>query len=220
MYSNDANLFNISQLSDQNSYQSEPSSNSSRSEFYACKNLAYDENYMEFEDYSNQLRITSECNNSSSDLSVSNQVHFYSDSIREQSNKYSYKNDDTWGVRNNSFEISSNYLREWTENNNYSTKQPYILDMPFNCTRNDYQQYIQNEFLMIKNKRKRVLNRYQRQEATIREKRRMLKLNVAFEELRSVLPISVLTKDKLSRVDTLKMAMDYIDTMVKILESR
>ena len=77
--------------------------------------------------------------------------------------------------------------------------------------------YMSNE--PIKSKRKRVLNKIQRQEATIREKRRMLKLNNAFEELRCVLPISELSKEKLSRADTLKSAIDYIEKMVQILEN-
>jgi hypothetical protein len=68
-----------------------------------------------------------------------------------------------------------------------------------------------------KRKRKRVLNRLQRAEATMREKRRMLKLNKAFEELRKVLPISEFAKNKLSRAETLKSAIEYIDKMSQML---
>ena len=68
-----------------------------------------------------------------------------------------------------------------------------------------------------KRKRKRVLNRMQRAEATMREKRRMLKLNKAFEELRKVLPISEFAKNKLSRAETLKSAIEYIDYMTELL---
>lgn len=68
-----------------------------------------------------------------------------------------------------------------------------------------------------KRKRKRILNRLQRAEATMREKRRMLKLNKAFEELRKVLPISEFAKNKLSRSETLKSAIEYIDRMSQLL---
>lgn len=68
-----------------------------------------------------------------------------------------------------------------------------------------------------KRKRKRILNRLQRAEATMREKRRMLKLNRAFEDLRKVLPITEFAKNKLSRADTLKSAIEYIEKMSEML---
>jgi len=68
-----------------------------------------------------------------------------------------------------------------------------------------------------KRKRKRILNHLQRQEATQREKRRMLKLNKAFEDLRKVLPISEFAKNKLSRAETLKSAIEYIEQMSEML---
>lgn len=68
-----------------------------------------------------------------------------------------------------------------------------------------------------KRKRKRVLNKIQRAEATQREKRRMLKLNRAFEELRKVLPITEFAKNKLSRAETLKSAIEYIDRLAQLL---
>lgn len=66
-------------------------------------------------------------------------------------------------------------------------------------------------------KRKRILNKYQRAEATKRERRRMFRLNEAFENLRQALPISELTKAKLSRIETLKFAIEYIDSMINFL---
>lgn len=69
-----------------------------------------------------------------------------------------------------------------------------------------------------KKKRKRILNKLQRQEATLREKRRMLKLNKAFEELRKVLPITEFAKNKLSRAETLKSAIEYIEKLSELLE--
>lgn len=69
-----------------------------------------------------------------------------------------------------------------------------------------------------KRKRKRVLNRMQRAEATMREKRRMLKLNRAFEDLRKVLPSQQYApKNKLSRAETLKGAIEHIDYLSKLL---
>lgn len=69
-----------------------------------------------------------------------------------------------------------------------------------------------------KRKRKRVLNRLQRAEATMREKRRMLKLNRAFEDLRKVLPSQQYApKNKLSRAETLKGAIEHIDYLSKLL---
>ena len=68
-----------------------------------------------------------------------------------------------------------------------------------------------------KRKRKRILNRLQRAEATMREKRRMLKLNKAFEELRKVLPLTDFAKNKLSRAETLKSAIEHIEKLSDIL---
>lgn len=68
-----------------------------------------------------------------------------------------------------------------------------------------------------KRKRKRILNRIQRAEATQREKRRMLKLNKAFEELRTVLPISDFARNKLSRAETLKSAIEHIEYLSGLL---
>ena len=70
-----------------------------------------------------------------------------------------------------------------------------------------------------KRKRKRVLNGIQRAEATQREKRRMLKLNRAFEELRKVLPVTEFARNKLSRSETLKSAIDYINMMFDMLDA-
>ncbi|CAF0794954.1 unnamed protein product [Didymodactylos carnosus] len=70
-----------------------------------------------------------------------------------------------------------------------------------------------------KRKRKRILNGVQRQEATQREKRRMLKLNKAFEDLRKVLPVSEFARNKLSRAETLKSAIDYINLMTDMLQT-
>jgi hypothetical protein len=80
-----------------------------------------------------------------------------------------------------------------------------------------FKQEYEQQQQQTKRKRKRILNRVQRAEATIREKRRMLKLNKAFEDLRRVLPLSEFSKEKLSRADTLKSAIEYIQRMSDLL---
>ena len=64
--------------------------------------------------------------------------------------------------------------------------------------------------------KKRKLNRQQRDEATIREKHRMLKLNKAYAQLRLVLPVE--NKCKLSRIETLRTAINYIHLLNQLLQ--
>lgn len=65
-------------------------------------------------------------------------------------------------------------------------------------------------------RKKRQLNGQQRDEATIREKHRMLKLNKAYAQLRLVLPVE--NKCKLSRIETLRTAVNYIHLLSELLE--
>ncbi|CAF0718322.1 unnamed protein product [Adineta steineri] len=65
-------------------------------------------------------------------------------------------------------------------------------------------------------RKKRKLNGQQRDEATIREKHRMLKLNKAYAQLRLVLPVE--NKCKLSRIETLRTAVHYIKLLNQLLE--
>ena len=65
-------------------------------------------------------------------------------------------------------------------------------------------------------RKKRKLNGQQRDEATIREKHRMLKLNKAYAQLRLVLPVE--NKCKLSRIETLRTAVNYIHLLSELLE--
>jgi len=65
-------------------------------------------------------------------------------------------------------------------------------------------------------RKKRKLNGQQRDEATIREKHRMLKLNKAYAQLRLVLPVE--NKCKLSRIETLRTAVNYIQLLNQLLE--
>lgn len=65
-------------------------------------------------------------------------------------------------------------------------------------------------------RKKRKLNGQQRDEATIREKHRMLKLNKAYAQLRLVLPVE--NKCKLSRIETLRTAVNYLHLLNELLE--
>ncbi|UJR31211.1 hypothetical protein I4U23_018715 [Adineta vaga] len=65
-------------------------------------------------------------------------------------------------------------------------------------------------------RKKRKLNGQQRDEATVREKNRMLKLNKAYHQLRLVLPVE--NKCKLSRIETLRTAVNYIYVLNQLLE--
>ncbi|CAF0800792.1 unnamed protein product [Didymodactylos carnosus] len=65
-------------------------------------------------------------------------------------------------------------------------------------------------------RKKRKLNTIQREEATVREKHRMLKLNRAYSQLRYVLPVE--NKFKLSRIETLRTACNYISMLADLLK--
>jgi hypothetical protein len=67
-----------------------------------------------------------------------------------------------------------------------------------------------------KPKRKRVITRVQRKAANVRERRRMVTLNDAFEQLKLQIPRGAKEK-KLSRIDTLRTAISYITSMQKML---
>ncbi len=70
--------------------------------------------------------------------------------------------------------------------------------------------------VQLTTRKKRKLNGQQRDEATIREKHRMLKLNKAYAQLRLVLPVE--NKCKLSRIETLRTAVNYIQLLNQLLE--
>ena len=69
-----------------------------------------------------------------------------------------------------------------------------------------------------KRKRRRMISHGQRKAANIRERRRMYQLNDAFDGLRKRVPTFAYEK-KLSRIDTLKLAVTYIEFMAGILEN-
>lgn len=66
-------------------------------------------------------------------------------------------------------------------------------------------------------KRKRVINKEQRSAANIRERRRMSTLNDAFAGLRDRVPTFTYEK-KISRIETLKLAIEYIQFMSEVVE--
>ena len=67
-------------------------------------------------------------------------------------------------------------------------------------------------------KRKRKITRPQRAAANSRERRRMNHLNGAFEVLREAIPM-LPNEKKLSRIQTLRLAIDYISFMDDVLKS-
>ena len=65
-------------------------------------------------------------------------------------------------------------------------------------------------------RRKRRITRPQRVAANVRERRRMVHLNTAFDELRAQIPIFPNEK-RLSRIQTLRLARDYIGLMTEMI---
>jgi hypothetical protein len=171
--------------------------------FYDSSSFSNQEIFQnEFEDFLFNCQYKNIENSSGGSSNSSYQENNYNYSANE-SNQFNYYYDNKW----------INQQDEWTRGNNTKIEE---------YQNNQFHAIQESEFLTVsnhlsKNKRKRVLNIIQRQEATIREKRRMLKLNIAFEQLRCVLPISKEIKEKISRVDTLNSAIKYIDILTKML---
>nr|XP_046274211.1 fer3-like protein [Scatophagus argus] len=70
-----------------------------------------------------------------------------------------------------------------------------------------------------KPKRRRIITVVQRQAANVRERKRMFSLNEAFDELRRKVPTFAYEK-RLSRIDTLRLAIVYISFMTDLLEQK
>lgn len=66
-------------------------------------------------------------------------------------------------------------------------------------------------------RRRRVITSAQRQAANVRERRRMFNLNEAFDRLRRKVPTFAYEK-RLSRIETLRLAIVYISFMTELLE--
>ncbi len=69
-----------------------------------------------------------------------------------------------------------------------------------------------------KPKRRRIANIAQRRAANVRERKRMFSLNEAFDQLREIVPIFAYEK-KLSRIETLRLAIIYIAFMTELVLS-
>ncbi|XP_068431035.1 fer3-like protein [Clinocottus analis] len=69
-----------------------------------------------------------------------------------------------------------------------------------------------------KSKRRRIITVVQRQAANVRERKRMFSLNEAFDELRRKVPTFAYEK-RLSRIDSLRLAIVYISFMTDLLEN-
>ncbi|XP_026205726.1 fer3-like protein [Anabas testudineus] len=69
-----------------------------------------------------------------------------------------------------------------------------------------------------KSKRRRIITVVQRQAANVRERKRMFSLNEAFDELRRKVPTFAYEK-RLSRIETLRLAIVYISFMTDLLEN-
>ncbi|NXS12128.1 FER3L protein, partial [Neodrepanis coruscans] len=76
---------------------------------------------------------------------------------------------------------------------------------------------IRSASLLERPRRKRVITYAQRQAANIRERKRMFNLNEAFDQLRKKVPTFAYEK-RLSRIETLRLAIVYISFMTELLD--
>ncbi|CAD5118090.1 unnamed protein product [Dimorphilus gyrociliatus] len=79
--------------------------------------------------------------------------------------------------------------------------------------------YQQTEYYDEKTDGKQIRKNAQRQAANMRERKRMKTINDAFERLRAKVPFASESDKKLSKVDTLRLAVRYIQYLAGILES-
>lgn len=90
------------------------------------------------------------------------------------------------------------------------------MDLSINWFFNGYQRHkIYDHETGKKQTRKSI----QRQAANMRERKRMKTINDAFEGLRAKVPFATESDKKLSKVDTLRLAVEYIQYLANILES-
>ncbi|NWH73202.1 FER3L protein, partial [Piaya cayana] len=76
---------------------------------------------------------------------------------------------------------------------------------------------MQSVSLLDRPRRKRIITYAQRQAANIRERKRMFNLNEAFDRLRKKVPTFAYEK-RLSRIETLRLAIVYISFMTELLD--
>uniref|UniRef100_A0A8C0EDA1 Fer3 like bHLH transcription factor n=1 Tax=Bubo bubo TaxID=30461 RepID=A0A8C0EDA1_BUBBB len=82
----------------------------------------------------------------------------------------------------------------------------------------DEEERMRSASLLDRPRRKRVITYAQRQAANIRERKRMFNLNEAFDQLRKKVPTFAYEK-RLSRIETLRLAIVYIDFLYQVLQS-
>ncbi|NXT19352.1 FER3L protein, partial [Syrrhaptes paradoxus] len=81
----------------------------------------------------------------------------------------------------------------------------------------DEDERMRSASLLDRPRRKRVITYAQRQAANIRERKRMFNLNEAFDQLRKKVPTFAYEK-RLSRIETLRLAIVYISFMTELLD--
>ncbi|NWU96139.1 FER3L protein, partial [Upupa epops] len=81
----------------------------------------------------------------------------------------------------------------------------------------DEEEKIRGSHLLDRPRRKRIITYAQRQAANIRERKRMFNLNEAFDQLRKKVPTFAYEK-RLSRIETLRLAIVYISFMTELLD--
>lgn len=90
------------------------------------------------------------------------------------------------------------------------------IDLDISWYWTDYQQ---TEYFEEVNQKKNTKKLTSRQAANMRERKRMKTINDAFEGLRAKVPIANDSEKKLSKVDTLRLAVQYIQYLASVLES-
>ncbi|XP_034560151.1 pancreas transcription factor 1 subunit alpha [Notolabrus celidotus] len=98
----------------------------------------------------------------------------------------------------------------WSQDLDLESGEHVVVGAPkfYSCGAHGYQN---------KSKRRRIITVVQRQAANVRERKRMFSLNEAFDELRRKVPTFAYEK-RLSRIDTLRLAIVYISFMTDLLE--
>ncbi|KAJ0055035.1 hypothetical protein NL108_008766 [Boleophthalmus pectinirostris] len=101
----------------------------------------------------------------------------------------------------------------------FSQKYTFESDQPVDCTFVQSGQTRRDPLrFSSKAKRRRIITVVQRQAANVRERKRMFSLNEAFDELRKKVPTFAYEK-RLSRIETLRLAIIYISFMMDLLEN-
>lgn len=106
-------------------------------------------------------------------------------------------------VTRNQTRMINGELRDGARTEPPGAQSPGIMASPPRCCRS---------------KRRRVVTGVQRQAANVRERKRMFSLNEAFDELRRKVPTFAYEK-RLSRIETLRLAIIYISFMTDLLEN-